>query len=172
MSRAAFHRIAMLSVTVIGLAGAATTAPPTAAERGVLERGRFLVTYGGCNECHTPGWVESDGRLPASRWMTGSTVGFRGPWGTIYPANVRLWFRESSEADWLHAVETRGGHPPMKWTDLRALSIADRRAIYRFIRSLGPAGTPAPNDLQPGVEPNTPYLDVIPRLPAGRSPQP
>jgi len=122
----------------------------------------MLVAYGGCNDCHTPGWTESDGRVAQSLWMTGNAIGFRGPWGTAYPVNVRLWFQQSTETDWLHAVETRGGHPPMKWTDLRALRVDDRRAIYRFIRSLGPAGAPAPIDVTPDREPKTPYIDVVP----------
>jgi mono/diheme cytochrome c family protein len=171
MQRAVFGRIAILSATVAFLAGIGTS-PPANPQQRMLDRGRFLVVYGGCNECHTPGWTDSDGRLPVSRWMTGSTVGFRGPWGTAYPVNVRLWFRETSEADWLNAVATRAGHPPMKWTDLRALNIADRRAIYRFIRSLGPAGNPAPNDLPPEREPTTPYIDLVPSVPAARTPGP
>ena len=100
--------------------------------------------------------------------MTGSDVGFRGPWGTVYPTNVRLWFQVSSEAGWLNAVATRGGHPPMKWTDLRTLDIEDRKAIYRFIRSLGPAGVAAPVSVPPGREPTTPYVDVIPQQPSAR----
>jgi len=144
------------------LVAAARSPVPSTVASAILERGRMLVAYGGCNDCHTPGWTESDGRVKESLWMTGNAIGFRGPWGTAYPANVRLWFRQSSEADWLNAVATRGGHPPMKWTDLRALSVADRRAIYRFIRSLGPAGTPAPFDLAPDRQPKTPYIDVVP----------
>lgn len=44
------------------------------------ERGKYLVLIGGCNDCHTPGFIESDGKGPAeSEWLTGSPVGFRGP---------------------------------------------------------------------------------------------
>jgi mono/diheme cytochrome c family protein len=133
-----------------------------------LARGRMLVAFGGCNECHTPGWAENDGNVPVTAWMTGSSIGYRGPWGTSYPANVRLWFQVESEDAWLRAVATRGGHPPMRWTDLRVLSVADRRAIYRFIRSLGPAGVPAPKDLPPGEKATTPVVDVIPQPAPGR----
>jgi hypothetical protein len=94
--------------------------------------------------------------------MTGSRIGFRGPWGTVYPANVRLRFQQISEDDWLFAVRTRGGHPPMTWADVRGLSIADQRAIYRFIRSLGPSGKFAPPQLPPAFEPKTPYYNVEP----------
>lgn len=126
------------------------------------ERGRYLVAFGACNDCHTPGWRESEGRLPVSKWMTGSSLGMRGPWGTSYPANVRLWFSQIREADWLFSIRTRAGHPPMHWHDLRFLNQSDQRAIFRFIRSLGPAGKPAPASLGPNQEPHTPYIWIVP----------
>ena len=94
--------------------------------------------------------------------MTGSAVGFRGPWGTVYPANVRLVFHEIDEEQWLRMVRTRGGQPPMIWHNLRALDAASLRAIYRFVRNLGPAGKAAPTGLRPGVEPTGPYYNVLP----------
>ena len=128
----------------------------------LIERGRYLVGFGTCNACHTPGWRESDGTIPVARWMTGSNLGYRGPWGTSYPANVRLEFSRISEDDWLFMVRTRGGHWPMVWHDLRLLKTEDQRAIYRFIRSLGPSGVAAPADLPPSVEPKTPYIWIVP----------
>jgi hypothetical protein len=94
--------------------------------------------------------------------MTGSNLGYRGPWGTSYPANARLEFQRISEDDWLFMVRTRGGHWPMVWHDVRFLKLADQRAIYRFIKHLGPRGTDAPADLPPGVEPKTPYIWIVP----------
>jgi hypothetical protein len=128
----------------------------------LVERGHYLVAFGSCNDCHTPGWRESDGTIPVSQWMTGSKIGYRGPWGTSYPANVRLEFSQISEDDWLFMVRTRGGHWPMIWHNLRFLKLEDQRAIYRFIRHLGPRGSQAPADLPPSIEPKTPYIWVVP----------
>jgi mono/diheme cytochrome c family protein len=128
----------------------------------LLARGRTLVAFGSCNDCHTPGWRESDGTVAPAAWMTGSNIGYRGPWGTVYPANVRLEFQRIDEATWLAMVHTRGGHPPMKWHDLRALPDPDLRAIYRFVKSLGPAGVPEPASVPPEREPKTPYFDTAP----------
>ena len=108
-------------------------------ESASLARGKYLVAFA-CNDCHTPGWRESDGAVPVAQWMTGSNVGYRGPWGTSYPANVRLEFQTISERDWLFMVATRGGHWPMVWHDLRVLTSADQRSIYEFIHALGPKG--------------------------------
>lgn len=160
-------RLPLLALTA-AVAFAVFPVPSRAATSAELARGRYLVVYGSCNDCHTPGWIDSDGLTPVSRWLTGNAVGFRGPWGTVYPANVRLRFAQISEDEWLFMIRTRGGHPPMKWTDLRALTVADRRAIYRFVRSLGPAGSPAPISVPPGRDPTTPYYDVVPARPSLR----
>jgi len=37
----------------------------------------------------------------------------------------------------------------------------DRRALYRFVKSLGPAGVPAPAYTPPGQPPAPPYLDLV-----------
>jgi hypothetical protein len=79
--------------------------------------------------------------------------------------NLRLRFQDISEQQWLFMVHTRGGHPPMTWTDLRALRDDDLRAIYRFIRSLGPAGVLAPITVPPEHQITTPYFDVTPVQP-------
>lgn len=147
---------------VLLLALGALTQPIAASVDPLVERGKYLVAFGSCNDCHTPGWRESDGGVPVSGWMTGSRLGYRGPWGTSYPANVRLEFAHISENDWLFMVRTRGGHWPMVWHDLRYLKIGDQRAIYRFIHSLGPRGAVAPANLPPSREPKTKYIWIVP----------
>jgi mono/diheme cytochrome c family protein len=134
----------------------------------LIARGRTLVAFGACNDCHTPGWRESDGNVPVQKWMVGNSIGLLEPWGTEYPINVRQWFAEISESQWLFSVHTRGGR--MQWHDIRALSPDDQRAIYRFIRNLGPAGAPAPLTVPPEREPSTPYIDLRVHTPAPRAP--
>ncbi len=147
--------LTVLGLLCLGVAASSHVDP-------LIARGHYLVGFGSCNDCHTPGWRESDGTVPLSRWMVGSNLGYRGPWGTSYAANTRLEFQRISESDWLFMIRTRGGHWPMVWHDLRFLKVEDQRAIYRFIRSLGPSGVDAPADLSPGVEPKTPYVWVVP----------
>lgn len=152
------HLAAIAALALGPIAPALSSAPADP----LVERGRYLVGFGSCNDCHTPGWRASDGTIPVAQWMTGSSLGYRGPWGTSYPANVRLEFARISEADWLFMVRTRAGHWPMVWHDLRFLKTDDQRAIYRFIRHLGPRGVAAPADLPPSVEPKTPYIWIVP----------
>ena len=158
--------IAFVIALLVVLASAPNFAAPKEDPRAVLARGRYVVLVAGCNDCHTPGWRESDARLPSSTWLTGNRIGFRGPWGTSYPANLRLEFQFLPEEQWNTFVHTRGGHPPMVWQNLRTLTPADRHAIYLFIRSLGPAGQPAPHNLPPSEEPHTPYIDLRVRGPS------
>src|SRR5690606_28637616 len=124
--------------------------------------GRYYVVVAGCNDCHTPGFMENADGVPEAQWLTGMPVGFRGPWGTSYPQNLRLRAQEMDEAEWLSALRTRHALPPMPWHAVNHLSERDARAVYAYVRSLGPAGEPAPQALPPGQEPVTPYFDFVP----------
>lgn len=147
----------LLSLTAIPTLGIA--ADPSDAR--MIERGRYLVATSGCNDCHTPGYMK-DGTVPEALWLTGNEVGFQGPWGTTYPANLRLKLQQFTEAQWLvHA--RRQTRPPMPWFNLRDMHDEDLRAIYRYIRAAGPAGRPAPEAVPPGVAVKTPYVDFTPK---------
>jgi len=123
-----------------------------------LQQGRYLVRIAGCNDCHTAGYARSGGRVPDSQWLTGEALGWRGPWGTTYPVNLRLYMQNLSEDEWVVRARTMRTRPPMPWFTLQAMTDADLRAIYRFIRHLGPAGQEAPAYLPPGIAPPTPYV--------------
>jgi len=140
-----------------GTAAAQTAASkPTAATR-LIERGRYLVKIAGCNDCHTPGYMMQNGKVPEAQWLTGDTFGWRGPWGTTYPINLRLYMQALTEDEWLKNAATLQARPPMPWYVLRDLTRDDLRAIYRYIRHLGPAGQPAPAWVPPDQEPKPPY---------------
>jgi hypothetical protein len=47
--------------------------------------------------------------------------------------------------------------PPMPWFNLNAMHDEDLRAVYQFIRYLGPKGEAAPAYLSPDIEPKPPY---------------
>ena len=124
-----------------------------------IERGRYLVKTTGCNDCHTPGYLESAGRIDESRWLVGSSIGWQGPWGTTYPPNLRLLTQRLTPDEWLLTAR-REMRPPMPWFALRDMTDADLLAIYYFTRSLGPAGKPAPAFVPPGKAPQTPVVKV------------
>jgi len=148
-------------------APAAKTEHVTAASK--VDAGRYLVKVGGCNDCHTPGYVEAiamkGAAPPESEWLMGADVGFSGFWGVSYPANLRLSFQNMTEAQFLTMARDGKGRPPMPWPSLMAMSDADLSAVYAYIYSLGPKGVPAPAALSPGVEPNRPHIKFEPTMP-------
>lgn len=137
--------------------------------------GRYLVLTGGCNDCHTPDWMQSGGHLPSSEWLVGNTVGFRGPWGTTFPLNLRLLAHHVSEQTWIAMFKGKKPlarypmRPPMPWLDYHHFSRHDLAAIYVFIRGLGPAGAPAPRFAPPGHAVKDPYIVFVPQDPAPKS---
>jgi mono/diheme cytochrome c family protein len=168
------RRSAPLALTV-GLAGCAAGPTPAAAPfvsaASPEEAGRYLVLVGGCNDCHTPGWGSSGGRTPERAWLTGSDVGYRGPWGTSYAANLRLLAATHSEQAWIEHFRKEEGAPPMPWHNYRTMPDRDLVAIHRFLRALGPLGTEKPEVVPPGREPATPFILFVPQPPrAGAHP--
>jgi len=72
------------------------------------------------------------------------------------------------EAGWIKYTGELHTRPMMPDFAVRAMRETDRVAIYRFIRSLGPVGEPAPAYLPPGQAPTAPYVEmVLPPAPEG-----
>jgi mono/diheme cytochrome c family protein len=145
-----------LAAAWIALPVAAADAAPQPRDRDV-ERGEYLVMIGGCNDCHTPNYLARGPRTAADVILTGSKVGWRGPWGTTYAPNLRIYFQELTEAEWAFMAKSIERRPPMPFYSLNSMSEGDARAIYRYIRSLGPAGVRAPAFVPPDKVPPRPY---------------
>jgi mono/diheme cytochrome c family protein len=139
------------------------------ADDPLIERGRYLSKIAGCNDCHTAGYMQKNGDVPEQAWLLGDNIGWRGPWGTTYAINLRLYLQPMSEAQWLAVARNKPARPPMPWYVLREMEDDDLRALYRFIRHLGPAGTSAPGFVPPDQEPTTAYISFVPQTP-GASP--
>lgn len=89
-----------------------TSAPVTSSTVDPIKRGEYLVTIGGCNDCHSPKKMTDQGPVPdpelllsghpasipvssfdsttASNWILFHPMGTasRGPWGISYAANL------------------------------------------------------------------------------------
>jgi len=128
------------------------------------ERGRYLISVAGCNDCHTAGYAQQGDVIPESARLQGVGVGFSGPWGVSYPGNLRLQAAALDEAAWLDRVRA-GGLPPMPWGALKSMTDADLRSVYRYLHALGPAGEPAPTALPPGAPIPTPHFVFVPQAP-------
>jgi mono/diheme cytochrome c family protein len=126
-----------------------------------IERGRYIVRTSGCNDCHTPGYMDTGGKVDEKLYLTGSTLGWTGPWGTTYASNLRLVAQTMSEDQWLVHARNQW-RPPMPWFAVRDMKDDDVRAIYRYLRHLGPAGKPAPTALPPGQAAPLPHFAFVP----------
>lgn len=149
-------------------ANSSTAGTPRVLAANDSAAGQYLTLVGGCNDCHTVGWAESNGRTAPADQLTGSPVGYRGPWGTTYAANLRTVVQRASEDRWVQILTSAdGGHgrPPMPWMNTAQMSDHDLRAMYRYIHSLGAAGSAAPRALPPGATPTTPYINFVPVQP-------
>lgn len=128
-----------------------------------IEAGRYIITVGGCNDCHTDGYLQTEGKVPEENWLTGSKIGWRGPWGTTYATNLRIRVQELTEDQWVSTLHTRTAMPPMPWMNVNKMSETDARAVYRYIKSLGSKGEKMPLALPPDEEPKTPFLLLEPQ---------
>ena len=128
----------------------------------MIDHGRYVVKITGCNDCHTPGYVETAGALPEDQWLTGNPVGFKGPWGVTYPVNLRLKLAGMTEQEWVKFAHSFEARPPMPWFNLRDMGETDLRAVYQFIRSLGPKGEPAPAFVPPEKVAQYAYINFVP----------
>ncbi len=135
----------------------AQNVPPTA-----LARGEYIVRVGGCNDCHTPNYAEKGGNIPTSQWLTGGSIGYKGPWGVTYPINLRLFMQNLTEDQWMTFAKHFQARPPMPWFTVQMFTESDLRDTYKFIRSLGPAGVESPNFVPPGGQIKTKYIDFVP----------
>lgn len=151
------------SAPVVGVQG-------TAAKDPLVARGRYLVLTSGCNDCHTPGYAERDGQVPEDLWLTGDQLGWRGPWGTTYATNLRLRLQDFDEAQWLVYARNFRARPPMPWFNVAAMNDDDLRALYRYTRAMGPAGSPVPAYVPPNRVPSTPFV-AFPEVPPAAKPK-
>jgi hypothetical protein len=117
------------------------------------------------NDCHFAAyssyWTCIQGTVAEEHWLSGETFGWRGPWGTAYGSNLRTFVNALTEDQWFTVTRALRARPPMPWFNLKAMHDEDLKALYRFIRYLGPVSPPAPAylppDIEPDIEPKPPY---------------
>lgn len=168
--------IGATALAVVALAGTRTRKAASQADR--VERGRYLTQLGGCIDCHTPGTFYGEPDL--ERHLSGSEVGWEGPWGVTYPRNltpdmetgIGTW----SEEDIVRAI--RAGmrpdgsviQPPMPWPNYGGLSDEDAYAIAAYLKSLPPVKHRVPAALPPGSKARGAAL-ILPAPPAWDAPR-
>jgi len=138
-----------------------------------IARGKQISYSSGCVDCHTPGTFY--GATDTTRMLSGSELGWEGPWGVTYPRNLtpdmETGIGSWTEEDIITAVRT--GHrpdqspllPPMPWPAYSQMSDDDVHALAAFLKSLPPIQHMAPDRIPPGTKFDGPRL-VFPPPPA------
>ncbi len=161
----------MIKALLAILAGMLLAAPACARDHvssRAIRHGEFLVNYGGCQDCHTPGWAQNGGQAPKAMLLTGSGMNFQGPWGTTYAPNLRLYVQTLTVKQWIAKLRKLKARPAMPWWTFRYLSDRDLADMYAYIHALGPAGQPAHDWVPPGQDAPLPYLKLIVPAPPPR----
>ena len=110
-----------------------------------VTRGAQVAVTAGCHDCHTAGYAESGGKVDPAAALKGTPLGWQGPWGTTYAANLRLIARDKGSEDaFLQYARTFQARPPMPFFNVHAMDESDIRSLYQYIVSLGEAGEAVP----------------------------
>ena len=73
--------------------------------------------------------------------LKGTPLGWQGPWGTTYAANLRLIAKDKgSEDGFVQYAKTFQARPPMPFFNVHAMDESDIRSLYQYIVSLGEPG--------------------------------
>lgn len=148
--------VTILSVAFCTVSGFASAGEVSAA------RGAQVAIVGGCHDCHSLGYAESGGKVDPAVALTGTSMGYQGPWGTTYPANLRMVAKKMTQEEFLAFAKTFEARPPMPWFNIHAMDDSDIASLYLYLVSFDDPGKPAPDYVPPGQMPKTPYLVFAP----------
>lgn len=143
-----------------------------------LQRGEYIATISGCNDCHTPGTLY--GAPDSKRQLSGSELGWRGPWGVSYARNLTpdletglgTWTNVEIERALRSGVRKDGSPilPPMSWPNSSRLTPDDMGSLIAYLKSLPPIKHKVPEDVPPNGMAHGPTID-LPAPPAWDAPR-
>jgi mono/diheme cytochrome c family protein len=142
-----------------------------AADNAAIQRGKYLVEFGGCSDCHTPGSLL--GKPDMSRYLGGSDVGFAIPGlGVFVGANLTpddaTGIGKFSASEIVTAIRTgvlpdgRVLAPAMPWQDFANLTDADAMAIAAYLKSLPRVSHKVPGPFGPNEKVTVFVMPAIP----------
>jgi mono/diheme cytochrome c family protein len=155
--------LTLSTCVIVGAAGIATADPQ-------VDRGKYLVTIMGCNDCHTPGGQFNP---DPKRMLSGPDFGFGIPGlGVVVARNLTPDMETGLgawTADQIVTAVTTGVRPDgrvlshwMPWTTLSQLTSADATAIAAYLKSIPAVKHEIPGPFGPDEKPTVPVLTIIP----------
>lgn len=153
-------------------------APPAQPAMTKLQRGEYLTAVMGCHDCHTPGGMY--GAPDLHRALSGSELGWQGPWGVSYAANltpdsatgIGTWTEVEIERALRSGVKKDGSPilPPMPWPDIARLNPEDMSALIAYLKNVPTVSHAVPKAVPPGAK-ATGALVPFPPPPAWDAPR-
>jgi uncharacterized protein YjiS (DUF1127 family) len=167
-----FSRGVLYVALLTAVVGAASAVPRAAlAQDAQTARGQYLVTLGGCTDCHTPGYFF--GKPDMARFLGGSEVGFEIPGLGVFHGPNLTPDQETGLGKWsaeeIGKAITAGQRPDgrvlapiMPWHAFAKLTGEDVRAVVAFLRSLPPVKNKVPGPFGPSEKPTSFVMKVVP----------
>jgi mono/diheme cytochrome c family protein len=159
-------RLAFMAASLVALAAFAAMA-----DDSQITRGKYLVTIGGCNDCHTPGYFF--GNPDMSRFLGGSDVGFEIPGQRVFVGPNITPDKKTGIGSWtpeqivkaIQFGERPDGRmlaPIMPWHAYVKLTADDAMAIATFLKSLNPVSNQTAGPFKPGEKVSTFMFRILP----------
>jgi mono/diheme cytochrome c family protein len=159
----------ILAASVCCTFAAAATSPTNAADPQI-ERGRYLTSFAGCFDCHTPGYFF--GKPDMARYLGGSDVGFEIPGLGVFVGPNLTPDKDTGLGNWtieqiVTALQTgtrpdgRELAPIMPWRSFAKLTRQDARAIAVYLKSLPPLAHKVPGPFGPDEKPTVPVMKIV-----------
>lgn len=145
-------------------------AAPAIAADPQIERGRYLASFSGCFDCHTPGYFF--GKPDMARYLGGSDVGFEIPGLGVFVGPNLTPDKDTGLGNWtieqiVTALQTgarpdgRELAPIMPWRSFAKLTQQDVRAIAVYLKSLPPLANKVPGPFGPNEKPTIPVMKIV-----------
>jgi mono/diheme cytochrome c family protein len=160
----------VIAAAVMGWNGSAESASASVSA-AQLARGKYLVEFGGCNDCHTPGSLV--GKPDAARYLGGSDVGFEIPNLGVFVGPNLTPDKETGLGNWtkeqIIAAFQTGTRPDgrqlatiMPWQAFSKLTKQDAEAIADYLMSLKPVSHKVPGPFGLDEKPSVSVMSLRP----------
>jgi mono/diheme cytochrome c family protein len=168
-TRYAMASVASLTLTILALVAAGPAQSQTT--RAEIARGKYLATFGGCIDCHTPGYFL--GKPDMARALAGSDVGFDIPGLGVFHGPNLTPDKETGLGNWskaqIVAALQKGTRPDgrmlapiMPWQAFAKLTKRDAAAIAAYLKSLAPVSNKVPGPFGPTEKPTSFVMKIVP----------
>jgi mono/diheme cytochrome c family protein len=136
-----------------------------------IERGKYLASFGGCMDCHTPGYFF--GKPDMARHLGGSEVGFELPGLGVFHGPNLTPDKETGLGNWTNEQVVKALQegvrpdgrmlaPIMPWRALASLTKEDASAIVAYLKSLPPVRNKVPGPFGPTEKPTSFVMKIVP----------